>query len=146
MEEIKRIFTNRRLWLFIIIIILMNAFLFCKEQKSNDYRLDLSLGTVHVSLEDYLGNDFGTSSLDAKACLDTYDKWLAWYQEKPSGKAARSLSEEEKRLLEIPELTKSRQQDLVAIRTLMTQLEYRKHFEAYLQSLAKRIASRSETL
>ncbi len=135
MEEIKRIFTNRRLWLFMIIIILMNAFLFCKEQKSNDYRLDLSLGTVHVSLEDYLGNDFGTSSLDAKACLDTYDKWLAWYQEKPSGKAARSLSEEEKRLLEIPELTKSRQQDLVAIRTLMTQLEYRKYFEAYLQKI-----------
>lgn len=135
MEEIKRIFTNRRLWLFMIIIILMNAFLFCKEQKTNNYRMDLSLGTIHVSLEDFLENDFGTSSLDAKACLDTYNKWLTWYQKKPSVKSARSLSEEEKHLLEIPELTKSRLQDLVAIRTLMTQLEYRKHFGAYLQQI-----------
>lgn len=135
MGEIKRIFTNRRLWLFMIIIMLMNAFLFCKEQKSNNYRLDLSLGTVHVSLEDFLENDFRTSGLDAKACLDTYDKWLAWYQEKPSDKAARSLSEAEKHLLEMPELTKSGQQDLVAIRTLMVQLEYREHFEAYLQKI-----------
>ncbi len=135
MQEIKRIFTNRRLWLFIIIIMLMNAFMFCREQESNDYRMDLSLGAVRVSLENFLENDFKTSGLDAKACLDTYNKWLAWYQEKPSNKASQSLSEAEKRLLEMTELTKSEQQDLVAIRTLMAQLEYQKHFEDYLQKI-----------
>ncbi len=135
MQEIKRIFTNPRLWIFMIIIMLMNAFMFYKEQESNDYRMDLSLGAARVSLEDFLENDFRISGLDAKACLDTYDKWLAWYQEKPSDKAAWSLSETEKHLLEMPELTKSGQQDLVAIRTLMAQLEYREHFEAYLQKI-----------
>ena len=135
MGEIKRIFTNRRLWLFIIIIILMNAFLFCREQESNDFRMDLSLGTVHVSLEDYFKHDSGTSSLDAKACLDTYNKWLTWYQENPSDKASQSLSEKEKRLLEMSELNQSRRQDLIAIRTLRAQLEYREYFDSYLQKI-----------
>lgn len=135
MEEFKRIFTNRRLWLAMIIIILLNAFLFCREQKSNDYGMDLSLGTVHITLEDYLADDFGTSSLDAKACLDTYHEWLAWYQKQPSDKAEQLLLEEETRLLETPELTKNGRQNLIAVRTLMAQLAYKEQFQAYLQKI-----------
>ena len=40
MAEWKRIFRNRRLCIGLLVILLLNGFLFLREQKTQDYRID----------------------------------------------------------------------------------------------------------
>lgn len=58
MNEIKRILGNRRILLGLILIFLINGFLFAKEQVENEYGMNLNLPQTElsVSLDDgYVG-------------------------------------------------------------------------------------------
>lgn len=43
MRKLKRILSNRRLLFGLLLIVLVNAFLFAREQSSQNYGLDCSL-------------------------------------------------------------------------------------------------------
>lgn len=135
MRECRRIFTNRRLWVFIVSIFLLNGFLFIREQSARDYGMDLSLAAFRVSLEEVNGYDTGKMELDAKACQNTYQRWLKLYKKQEPEKAAASLQKEEAQLLERADLSEKQYRNLIAIRTLLGQFQYQKDFYAYLQKV-----------
>ena len=43
MKELGRILSNRRLCVTLMLIVLINGFLFARQQAANDYGLDLSM-------------------------------------------------------------------------------------------------------
>lgn len=47
MTEWKRIFRNRRLCIGLLVILLMNGFLFLRDQVAQDYKIDSTIPTFY---------------------------------------------------------------------------------------------------
>lgn len=112
MRECRRIFSNRRLWIFIVVIYGLNCFLFIREQSVRDYGMDLSL--------------------DVKSYQTTYQNWLELYKRQEPEEAIISLQKEETELLEMANLTEKQYSDLIVVRSLLGQFQYQKDFYNYL--------------
>lgn len=99
MKELKRIFSNRRLVLGLLLIFLINGILFYNAQTERDFGLDLSgpsTGTISVGF----GEAYGESKpeLDGAESYQTYQKWLAKYKTMPLSEATKALEQEITRL------------------------------------------------
>lgn len=99
MKELKRIFSNRRLTLCLLLILLINGILFYNAQTEQGFGLDLSdpsSGTISVGF----GGAFegGQAKADGAESYQTYQKWLAKYKAMPLLEAAEKLEQEKSRL------------------------------------------------
>lgn len=111
MAECKRIFRNRRLCIGLVLILLLNSFLFVREQASQDYGLDCTIPTFIVSYNIDTGNfEVAQKTVDSQATYTRYLQWLDEYKDKPLADAMSELTAEKERLtntLKIAELMES---------------------------------------
>ena len=68
MRELKRILSNRRLLLGLLLIVLANGFLFAREQSSQNYGLDCSLPNTVITVFD--------GGINPKTAYKSYLSWL----------------------------------------------------------------------
>lgn len=106
MKELKRIFSNRRLLVGILLIFLVNGVLFYNAQTAQDFGLDLtvpSTGTISIGFN----GDYQSSEVkaDGVASYQTYQKWLEAYKGISLPEAAKELDQEKNRLNQIFELS-----------------------------------------
>lgn len=74
MKELGRILSNRRLLLGLVLMILLNALLFMREQSAKDYGMDCSLPTSSILVFD--GSIPASESIDAKEAYAHYLDWI----------------------------------------------------------------------
>ena len=74
MKEVGRILSNRRFLSGLVLIILLNALLFVREQSAKDYGLDCSMPTPSILVFD--GSIPASESIDAKAAYEHYLDWM----------------------------------------------------------------------
>lgn len=96
MSELKRIISNRRLVLGLLLIIFVNAFLFVREQISQNYYLDCSLPNTVITF-----SDGETNEINFKAAYKSYLNWLDKAKKMPLGDAVSVLNKEKTRLTDI---------------------------------------------
>lgn len=111
MKELKRIFSNRRLMLGLLLIFLINGILFYNAQTERDFGLDLS-GPSSGMISMSFGGSFegGQAKADGAESYAVYQKWLAKYKAIPLSEAAEKLEQEKSRLgtiFEVSELLKT---------------------------------------
>lgn len=111
MAEWKRILRNRRLCIGLLIILLLNGFLFLRDQKTQDYRIDGTIPTFTISINTYGGGyKVAQKSVDSREGYDRYLQWLENYKDPPIAEALTDLETEKERLttiLQINELLES---------------------------------------
>ena len=111
MAEWKRIFRNRRLCIGLLVILLLNGFLFLREQKTQDYRIDSTIPTFTISINSYGGAyEVAHKTVDSREGYDCYLQWLEDYKDLPPADALTELEGEKERLttiLQINELLES---------------------------------------
>lgn len=95
MRELKRILSNRRLLIGLLLIILVNEFLFVREQISRNYGLDLSLPNAVITVFD---NGISNNGIDPKAAYKSYLNWLEKTKKMPLNGAVTMLTNEKSRL------------------------------------------------
>lgn len=142
MNEIKRIFGNRRILFGLVLIILLNGFLFVREQNARDFGMDCSLPQMGISISfDDGGYDMQTEQADAKAALSRYSTWLEKVGEMSLSDAV-SVLEQEKDSLE--QLLKSEDRpsdstktDYAAVNTLLSQAKSLTDYPDWLDSIQK---------
>ena len=95
MRELKRILSNRRLLIGLLLIILVNEFLFVREQISPNYGLDLSLPNAVITVFD---NEISNNGIDPKAAYKSYLNCLEKTKKMPLNDAVTMLTNEKSRL------------------------------------------------
>lgn len=105
MKEITRIFANRRLLAGLLLIILVNGFLFATEQIKGGYGLDLSQPASDFLIFESDGQMIsgGIESSGAEY-YRTYQKWLLQYRNIPLPEAQKRLEQEKTKLNHVAEL------------------------------------------
>lgn len=98
MNELKRIFSNRRFLVGLLLIVLVNAFLFEREQADKKYGLDHSLPNVVITVSDGVTTD---GEIDAKAAYKNYLSWLDKAKKMPLDAVVSTLEQEKARLGDI---------------------------------------------
>lgn len=95
MREWKRIFTQRRLCLGLLLILLLNGVWFIREQASQCYGLDLSLPSTWVSSE-YVSqtNTVSQAEVDAYAAYTRYLQRLDQAKGEPVSQRIDTLEQE----------------------------------------------------
>lgn len=102
MAEWKRVFRNRRLCVGLLLILLLNGFLFVREQIVNDYGLDFALPKTSVSFNTISGGyEIAQETVDSHAALTQYLEWLEEYKKLPLAEAIPKLENEKERLTDI---------------------------------------------
>ena len=111
MAEWKRIFRNRRLCIGLLVILLLNGFLFLREQNTQDYRIDGTIPTFTISINTYGGGyEVAQKTVDSRDGYVRYLQWLEEYKDLPLAEALTKLEAEKERLttiLQINELLES---------------------------------------
>ena len=111
MAEGKRIFRNRRLCIGLLVILLMNGFLFLRDQVAQDYKIDSTIPTFTISINTYgSGYEVAQKSVDSREGYDRYLQWMENYKDLPLADALTELEAEKERLttiLQINELLES---------------------------------------
>lgn len=111
MAEWKRIFCNRRLCIGLLVILLMNGFLFLREQMAQNYRIDNTIPTFTISINTYGdGYEVAQKKVDSREGYDRYLQKLEDYKYLPLAEALTKLETEKERLtliLQINELLES---------------------------------------
>lgn len=108
MKELKRIFSNRRLLVSLLLILLVNGVLCYNARTEQDFGLDLtgpSFGSISVAFDEAYENS--TAKVDSK---ESYQKWLEKYKNVPLCEAADKLKHEKgllKNIFKISELKHS---------------------------------------
>ena len=111
MAECKRIFRNRRLCIGLLVILLLNNFLFLREQNVQNYRIDCTVPTFTVSFN--IGNagyEAAQKTVDSRDGYGRYLQWLENYKGHPLAEALTGLKAEKEKLtttLQISELLES---------------------------------------
>ena len=95
MNELKRIFSNRRFLVGLLLIVLVNAFLFEREQADKKYGLDHSLLNAVITVSDGITTE---DEIDAKAAYKNYLDWLDKAKKMPLDAAVSTLEQEKARL------------------------------------------------
>lgn len=111
MAEWKRIFRNRRLCIGLLVILLLNGFLFLREQTVQDYGIDGTIPTFTISIN-ISGDSYEVTQkkVDSRDGYDRYLQWLDDYKDIPLTEALTELEAEKERLttvLQISELLES---------------------------------------
>lgn len=98
MMELKHILSNRRLLIGLFLIILVNGFLFAREQISQNYGLDLTLPNSVIAIFD---NEIPDNGIDPQAAYKSYLSWLDKTKKMPLNDAVSMLNREKSRLTDI---------------------------------------------
>ena len=111
MAEWKRIFRNRRLCIGLLVILLLNSFLFLREQTVQDYGIDGTIPTFTISIN-ISGDSYEVTQkkVDSRDGYERYLQWLDNYKDIPLTEALTELEAEKERLttvLQISELLES---------------------------------------
>lgn len=102
MAEWKRIFRNHRLCVGLLLILLLNGFLFIREQVETDYGLDYTLPQASISIGTIGGSyEVAQETVDSHAALTRYLEWLKEYKKSPLTEAIPELEGEKERLTDI---------------------------------------------
>lgn len=102
MAEWKRILRNRRLCVGLLLIFLLNGFLFVREQVEMDYGLDYTLPQTSISISTIGGSyEVAQETVDSYAALTRYLEWLEEYKKMPIAEAIPELEGEKERLTDI---------------------------------------------
>lgn len=102
MAEWKRIFRNRRLCVGLLLIFLLNGFLFVREQLETDFGLDYTLPQASISISTIGGSyEVAQETVDSHAALARYLEWLEEYKKLPLTEAIPKLENEKERLTDI---------------------------------------------
>lgn len=142
MAEWKRILHNRRLCATLLAILLLNSFLFFREQKANDYGIDCTIPTFSVSVSPS-GSSYiaAQETVDSKAAYQRYLQWLEEYRSKDTKTAVSELQVEKERLTGLLRACEQDETDAdlteicldyVAINQLLKQAEYLNGYDDYL--------------
>ena len=101
MAEWKRICRNRRLCVGLLLIFLLNGFLFVREQVEMDYGLDYTLPQTSISISTIGGSyEIAQENVDSHAALTGYLEWLEKYKKLPLADAIPKLESEKERLMD----------------------------------------------
>ena len=143
MRELRRIFSRRRLALGLILILLLNGFLFAREQVKNDYGLDVSLpagGTIILNGEYSVTRE----TVDAGAAYRRYLQWIRRVRDMPAADAEAYLAGQEEALSsalfdsgEPAEGDGEARLDYVAVRNLLAQTEYLTGYGQWLENIQR---------
>ena len=139
MRELGRIFSRRRLALGLLLIFLLNGFLFVREQVKNDYGLDLELPSSGFIFVD--GTFMTTQEpVDAWAAYQRYSEWLDRARKLPLADAVTMLTDEKAALsAKITGDTDSEDDrlDYVAVNNLLVQTDYLTGYGDWLENIRK---------
>ncbi len=141
MNEIKRILGNRRILIALVLILLINGFLFAKEQAENEYGMNLTLPQTELSVSldsRYVGQG---EKADAKETYTHYREWLGKMKNLPLSEAASILEQEKERLETLPKNEENPGDDAkaayAAVNTLLAQTKYLSDYPDWLNSIQK---------
>ena len=95
MRELKRILSNRRLLIGLLLIILVNGFLFVREQSTQNYGLDCSLPNAVITVFD---NEISNKRIYPKEAYKSYLNWLEKTNKMPLNDTVTMLTNEKSRL------------------------------------------------
>lgn len=141
MSELKRILGNRRLLLGLVLILLLNGFLFVREQAAKDFGMNCSLPQMGVSISFDGGIAMQTEKVDAKAVLSRYSVWLEKVKKLPLSDAVSALEQEkdklEKHLNDENNANDSIKSDYAAVNTLLSQTKSLTNYPDWLNSIQK---------
>lgn len=102
MAEWKRVFRNRRLCVGLLLIFLLNGFLFVRQQVETDFGLDYTLPQASISISTIGGSyEVAQETVDSHAALTRYLEWLEEYKKMPLTEAIPELETEKERLTDI---------------------------------------------
>lgn len=141
MNEIKRILGNRRILIGLVLILLVNGFLFAKEQTENEYGMNLTLPQTELSVSldgGYMGQG---EKANAKETYSHYREWLGKVKDMPLSEV-NSVLEQEKNMLETLLKNEDSPGDDVktayaAVNTLLAQTKYLYDYPDWLDSIQK---------
>ena len=139
MKELGRILSNRRLCVTLMLIVLINGFLFARQQTTNDYGLDLSMPSSGFIIFD--GSFLVTQeTVDARAAYRRYSQWLDRVRDMPLAEATAWLTDEKAALTgKIAGGTgnESDRLDYVAVNNLLAQANYLSGYGSWLKTIQK---------
>lgn len=141
MNEIKRILGNRRILIALVLVLLINGFLFAKEQIENEYGMNLTLPQTELSVSLEVGYVGQGEKADAKETYAHYREWLGKVKDLPLSEAASVLEQERDRL---ETLLKDEENPgdnakaaYAAVNTLLSQTKYLSDYPDRLNSIQK---------
>lgn len=142
MMELKRILSNRRLLVGLFLIILVNGFLFAREQISQNYGLDLTLPNAVITVFD---NEIPDNGIEPQAAYKSYLSWLDKTKKMPLNDAVSMLNREKSRLTDIlrnsefneNENTSAAELDYIAVNNLLISTEYLTKYNDWLNSIQR---------
>ena len=139
MKELGRVLSNRRLRVALMLIVLINGFLFAREQAANDYGLDLSMPSSGFIIFD--GSFSATQeTVDAREAYRRYSQWLERIRELPLADAAALLTDEKAVLtgkLAGDADNENDRLDYVAVSNLLAQTDYLAGYHNWLNTIQK---------
>ena len=141
MNEIKRILGNRRILIALALILLVNGFLFVKDQSENEYGMNLVLPQTELSVffdGGYMGQG---EKADAKETYAHYREWIGKVKEMPLSEAVSVLEQEKDRLETLLKNEDSPRDDAkatyAAVNTLLSQTKYLNDYPDWLDSIQR---------
>lgn len=136
MKELRRILSNRRLCIGIMLIILLNALLFAREQSTINYGLDCTLPTSTILAFD--GSIPTSESINEKEAYAHYSDWIDKAKLLPLSEAISTLEQEKVRLRDL--LSGSDldvKLEYIAVNNLLAQTEYLTGYDDWLNTIQK---------
>ncbi len=139
MKELGRILSNRRLIVGLVLILLLNGFLFAREQRENDYGLDLELPSSGFI---FVEGTFMTTQepVDAWAAYQRYSEWIDRARKLPLADAVTMLTDEKAALsakITGDTDTEDDRLDYVAVNNLLAQTDYLTGYGGWLENIQK---------
>lgn len=139
MKELRRILSNRRLIVGLVLILLLNGFLFAREQSVNNYGLDLELPSSEFVFVD---GAFTVSQepVDAWAAYQRYSEWIDRARKLPLADAVKMLTDEKTALsAKITEDTDTEDDrlDYIAVNNLLNRTDYLTGYGDWLNTIQK---------
>ena len=136
MKELGRILSNRRLSVVLVLIVLLNAFLFVREQSAKNYGLDCSLPAPSILVFD--GNISSSETIDAKAAYTHYLAWIDKIKPLSLSEAVSVLEQEKARLkyiLSDSDVDENIKLEYIAVNNLLSQTEYLNGYGDWLNTI-----------
>lgn len=138
MKELRRILSNRRLLLGLVLIIMLNALLFMREQSAKDYGMDCSLPTSSTLVFD--GSIPASESIDAREAYAHYLDWMGKTKSLPLFEAVSTLEQEKTRLHNLlcgPDADEYARLEYIAVSNLLSQAKYLAGYGGWLNTIQK---------
>lgn len=139
MKELRRILSKRRLLIGLVLILLLNGFLFAREQYENNFGLDIEISEGSLVFVD--GSFISAQEpIDAKAAYQRYLSWLDRVKDMPPEQAAELLEKEKSSLsskIGYETAAEDDRLDYVAVKNLLAQTEYLTGYGDWLENIQR---------